>query len=242
MRVLLMIVGVLAGLAGLYCAGSGVTTYRAVDSDGFITSDTATVVSSTLAITAAAAEIETQSENLSSGTALIRVEARREDGGRVFVGIGRAELVQAYLLGSRYEALTEIEFNPFTFNSRTVPGRSTEDLLAPPESRGDIWAASSVGEGLQETSYAVVKDEDGEVVPHTVVIMNAEPSAGIAVEAELAVKYPRLRGTGIAFMAIGTVVFLLGALMVLVAWKTGGGNEDAAPPEPAPEREPPLFG
>lgn len=242
MRALLVIIGVLGGLAGLYCAGSGLTTYRAVDSDGFITSDRATIVSDTLAVTAAAAEIETQSKNLSSGKALIRVQARREDGGRVFVGIGRAELVQAYLLGSRYEALTEIEFSPFEFNSRTVPGRSTEELLAPPESRGDIWAASSAGEGLQETSYAVVKDEDGEVIPHTVVIMNADPSAGIAVEAELAVKYPRLRGTGIAFMIIGTVVFLIGALMVVVAIRSGGGDEEATPPEPEPEREPPLFG
>lgn len=241
MRALLIIIGVLAGLAGLYCAGSGFTTYRAVDSDGFITSDTATIVSDTLAITVAAAEIETQSENLSSGKAVIRVEARREDGGRVFVGIGRAELVQAYLLGSRYEALTEIEFSPLEFNSRTVPGRSTEELLAPPESRGDIWAASAAGEGLQETSYAVVKDEDGEVIPHTVVIMNAEPSAGIAVEADLAVKYPRLRGTGIAFMIIGTVVLLVGALMVVVAIRSGGGD-DEEPPAPEPKREPPLFG
>lgn len=241
MRALLIIIGALAGLAGLYCAGSGVTTYRAVDSDGFITSQTATIVSDTLAVTAAAAEIETQSKNLSSGTALIRVRAQREDGGRVFVGIARAELVQAYLLGSRYEALTEIEFNPFEFNSRTVPGRSTEDLLTPPESRTDIWAASSAGDGMQETSYAVVKDEDGQVIPHTVVIMNADPTAGIAVEAELAVKYPRLRGTGIAFMVIGTVVVALGALMVVVGIRSGGDDEET-PLEPEPEREPPLFG
>ncbi len=242
MRALIVIFGAIAGLAGLYCAGSGFVTYRAVDSEGFITSDTATVVSSTLAITAAAAEIETQSENLSSGTALIRVRAEREDGGAVFVGIGRADLVQAYLLGSRYEALTDLQFNPFEYNARTVPGRSTDELLAPPESRGDVWVASSAGNGLQETSYSVVKGEDGEVVPHTVVIMNAEPAAGIAVEAELAVKYPRLRGTGIAFMIIGTVLLVVGSLMVYLGVRGGGGDEDEAPPEPRPEEEPPLFG
>ncbi len=226
----------------MYCAGSGFVTYQAVDSDGFITSDTATIVSGTLAITTQAAEIETQSENLSSGTALIRVRAEREDGGAVFVGIGRADLVQAYLLGSRYEALTELQFNPFEYNARTVPGRSTDELLTPPESRADVWAASSVGEGAQETSYSVIKGEDGAVVPHTVVIMNAQPSAGIAVEAEFAVKYPRLRGTGIAFMVIGTVLLVVGSLMVYVAIKGGGGDEDEAPPERRPGPEPPLFG
>lgn len=242
MRVLLVILGIIGGLAGLYCAGSGFVTYRAVDSEGFITSDTATVVSSTLAITAAAAEIETQSENLSSGTALIRVRAEREDGGPVFVGIGRADLVQAYLLGSRYEALTEIEFNPFQFNARTVPGRSTSELLAEPESRGDVWVASSVGEGLQEASYSVVKDEDGEVVPHTVVIMNAQPEAGIAVEAELAVKYPRLRGTGIAFMVVGGFVTLIALAMIVIAFRIGPKDEDAEEAPPRPDQEPPLFG
>jgi hypothetical protein len=240
MRVLLVIIGALAGLAGLYCAGSGFVTYRAVDSDGFITSDRAVLVSSALAITTQAVEIETQSRNLSSGSALIRVRASREDGGPVFVGIGRADLVQAYLLGSRYEALTDIQFSPFEFNSRTVPGRSTEDLLDPPESRSDIWAASSAGTGLQETRYSVVKDETGRVVDHIVVIMNADPSAGVAVEAEYAVKYPRLRGTGIAFMVVGTIVCLLGVLAVVVGVRSGGGEEE--PAEPPPEPEPPLFG
>jgi hypothetical protein len=241
MRVLLVIIGALAGLAGLYCAGSGFVTYRAVDSDGFITSDRAVLVSSALAITTQAAEIETESRNLSSGSALIRVRAEREDGGPVFVGIGRSDLVQAYLLGSRYEALTSIQFSPFEFNARTIPGRSTEELLDPPDSRTDIWAASSSGAGLQETSYSVIKDETGRVIDHIVVIMNADPSAGIAVEAEYAVKYPRLRGTGIAFMVIGTVVFLLGTLMVVVGIRSGGDEEDE-PAEPPPEPEPPLFG
>ena len=240
MRVLLVIIGGLAGLAGLYCAGSGFVTYRAVDADGFITSDRATIVSPSLAITTQAAEIETESRNLSSGSALIRVRASREDGGPVFVGIGRADLVQAYLLGTRYEALTDIQFSPFEFNARIIPGRSTDDLLDPPESRTDIWASSSAGTGLQETSYSVIKDETGRVIDHIVVIMNADPSPGVAVEAEYAVKYPRVRGTGIAFMIIGTLVFLVGTLFVVVGVRSGGGEQDLAPPSPEPE--PPLFG
>ncbi len=229
MRVFLIILGALAMLSGFGCAVSGFGTYLAVDSDGYISSKPGELSTATSALVAQTLELEDRSDDpgFREGKVRIRVRAERLDGGEVFIGVGSEDAVGEFLLGTGYAHMTGIEFDPLSFDENIVPGsqpaRPPEDLPA--------WIASVSGPGKQELNWRVRRGENA------FVIMNADGSQGVAVRAELAVKFPYVCGFGIAFMVIGTLVFVLGIFLVVLPLRSRGtaavdagpdGDEEAA--------------
>lgn len=208
MRVFLVILGALAMLLGFGCAVSGFGTYRAVDSDGYISSGPGELSTATYALVSQTLELEERSDDpgFREGKVRIRIRAERLDGGEVFIGVGREDVVGAFLLGSTYARMTSIEFDPLSYDENIVPG--TQPARAPGGS--SAWLASISGPGEQELDWRVRGGE------HAFVVMNADASRGVAVRADLAVKLPYVRGFGIAFMVIGTLVFVAGVLMVVL--------------------------
>lgn len=221
MRVFLVILGVLSTLLGFGCAVSGFATYRAVDSDGYISSGKGELTTITSAIVGETVELEDRSDDpgFREGKVRIRIRAARMDGGEIFIGVGQAEAVEAYLRGTPYEVVNEIEFDPLGYEGNVVPGSGTPN---PPAEASD-WVASVSGRGEQELDWRV---RGG---PHAFVVMNADGSAPVTVEANLAVKLPYVRGFGIAFMVIGAVLLIAGVLLIALPIRSrnrGRGPEE----------------
>jgi len=207
-RVFLVILGALVALLGAGCALSGFGTYRAVDADGYISSDPGRVETAAGALVVRTSEVEDRSddEGFREGRVRIRVAAERPDGGAVFIGIGPTGDVDEYLRGTAYELITEVEFEPLRFEGVDSPG--TRPAGSPTERT--FWSANATGVGRQELNWPVARGE------HTLVIMNAEGTPGVAVEADVGVKLPYLRGFGIGLMAFGVVLLIAGISMVVL--------------------------
>jgi hypothetical protein len=220
-RIFLIILGALSMLLGFGCAVSGFGTFRVVDSDGYISSGPGEITTATAAIVARTSEIEDRSDDsgFREGKVRVRIRAARGDGGDIFIGIATAEAVEAYLRGTPYEVVRAIEFDPLAYEGDIVPGSGSP---ASPAGAVD-WVASASGRGEQELDWRV---QGGS---HAFVIMNADGSARVTVEADLAVKLPYVRGFGVAFMVAGAVLLGSGLLLILLPLR----NRKKQPPESA---------
>jgi hypothetical protein len=139
----------------------------------------------------------------------------------VFVGIARSTDVDAYLRGSSYDEVTDVEYSPFRATYRAHPGPGKP---AAPADQG-IWAASTHGTGTQRLDWKV---EDGK---WSVVVMNADGSPGVTAGISA--------GAKVAWMAaIGWSS--LGAGLLLLAGSAGLFVVSARPRRrpPAPVAEP----
>ena len=214
MRAFLVILGALVALLGAGCAASGFGTYRAVDADGYISSDAGHVETATGAFVVRTSEVEDRSDDdgFREGRVRIRVGAEREDGGAVFIGIGRSDEVDEFLRGTSFELIEAVEFNPLRLEGLIRPGTG---MSVSPVGRS-TWVSSTAGTGRQELDWPVARGE------HTLVVMNAEGSPGVALQADMGVKFPYLRGFGIGLMVFGVVLLIAGACLVILPLRHRG--------------------
>jgi hypothetical protein len=136
----------------------------------------------------------------------VRVAATASGAGAVFVGIGPAADVEAYLGGVERRRLTDA----------TVGGRTGVELLpggAPvgtPTAQG-FWVASDAGPGARQVTWAATEGR------WAVVVMNADGSRPVAAEVAAGVTAPMLRGLWTALYATAALVLVAGVLLVALA-------------------------
>lgn len=214
-------------LLGFGCAVSGFGTFRVVDSDGYISSGPGELTTTAAAIVAQTSEIEDRSDDpgFREGKVRVRIRAARSDGGEVFIGIASAEAVEAYLRGSPYEVVREIEFDPLAYEGDIVPGGRVPGSPA----EAVDWVASASGRGEQELDWQVRSGS------HAFVIMNADGSAGVTVEANLAVKLPYVRGFGVALMVAGVLLLTAGLLLIALPLRGRRSPPSAGGEDPQPD-------
>ena len=119
----------------------------------------------------------------------------------VFVAVGPADRVTAYLSGAPYA---------------TVTGSGPDDVVshygagqpAPPRTAG-FWAAQAAGAGTQVLRWTAREGD------WTVAAMNPDGSAGVAVRADAGVSAPGLARLAAELIAGGIV---LGALSAALIW------------------------
>jgi hypothetical protein len=216
-RIVMTVVGALLIVISLgFGAIGGVLTWAHAtqrDSDGFFTSGTHRLESITAAIT---------SEDLDLGVgpgrgdrdfdlgdvATVRLRAESQAQRPIFIGIGPARDVDAYLANVAHAEIDSIDFRPFrvTYDVRAGAARAT-----PPGSQ-NFWAASAQGVGAQQLEW------DLESGRWTIVVMNANGARGVAVDADAGVKADWVLPLGIgllvgfgAFALLGTVLLVVGA-------------------------------
>jgi hypothetical protein len=213
-RVALLIVGSLLALVsvGMLAGGGAVVGIHATqrDSDGFYSSDTSTFATSTYAVT---------SDDLDLGIHVdgdwapfddlgtVRVRVTGTDRGSVFVGIGPADRVGAYLAGSAHDRIVDVEGRDLRPTYERVDG---EIAPAPP---GDqtFWVASATGPGTQELRWDVASGT------WAVVVMNADASRGVDVDANVGLKTGLLLPIGIGLLLAALVIGGLAAFAIVVA-------------------------
>jgi hypothetical protein len=156
------------------------------------------------------------------GPTSVRVQATPQGPTPAFVGIARSADVERYLGATAHAEITDFEVDPFRAEMRDSGGSGRP---APPGSQ-DFWAMSAAGSGTQTVDWPV---QDGD---WTVVVMNADSSAGVAVDVAVGAKTGVLLPIGIGMAAVALVTFIGGIAMVVAGSSSGPSGGPARPVVP----------
>lgn len=149
----------------------------------------------------------------------VSLTATSGSGKDIFIGIAPPDDVQKFLLGVPYDAASRIENGAFV--SKPVPGST---LPAPAPGEQSFWDASSSGRDAS-IDWANQAGED------VLVVMNADGSPGVVADLSAAIGSPKLFPTTAGALVVGTVLFFLGILLLVLgirAGRKGGGASVSA--------------
>ncbi|MGK5110726.1 hypothetical protein [Geodermatophilus sp. CPCC 205506] len=141
----------------------------------------------------------------SLGTA--RLEVTGTGAGEVFVGVAAATDVAEYLDGVQRTVVDGLGFDGPASRSDALPGGAPAALPGDQ----DFWIAAAAGAGTQEVTW---EPADGE---WAFVVMNADGSAGVDVEARIGAEAPALGGVGWAALVVGSVLTVPAARLLVRA-------------------------
>jgi hypothetical protein len=228
MKIVVIILGALLALAGAGCAAGGTTLAVLVGGDGWIESDSGRLNTPTYALVSEVADIADEDPDGADfiddlDDFRLRFEAESSSGSRdVFIGVGRAGDVSQYLAGVEHDVVNDIEFDDLQIDTTLVAGDDE------PESPGDqdFWVDSISGSGRQELDWEVRSGS------YRFVVMNADASRGVDVDAQFALKIPYAMQIAIGLIVVGAVVLVLGVIIILLAVRS-------SPSRPAPAAQPP---
>lgn len=231
MRVFLIILGALLAMGGVACGASGIAAYRAVDSDGFVSAGghMSTVTAAFVSDTAEFEDID-DGDAGRVGKVRIRIRAESHDGNPVFIGIGPAAFVEQAVSSGSFEVVRSFDWDPFRFN-----GVQRGETAPQPRFDRSGLVAMAEGPGRQEVVWRLSEGS------WRVIIMNADGSPGVDVEASFGARFPYLRQFAIVAMVLGAFLLLLGVLLIVfqARRKPAAGS---MPPMPAGDEPPPATG
>ena len=211
-RVTRMVVGSLMALlgVGLALAGAGVLIANGVlrDGEGFFTTSTQRFATTGRAL--ATRDLSVVSgvplDLAASDFATVRIRVRpRDPNDALFVGIGRADDVANYLVGTSYERLQSVDWEPFSVETISRDGAR---VPAAPQTRS-IWVAQAGGSGPQTLRWKVRSGT------WSVVVMNADARPGVAFEASVGATIKHVVALGLGLLIVGGM-FVLGALALII--------------------------
>ena len=228
-KVVMLVVGTLLVLLGGAAAiGALVLGWFFVvqRADGFITGPEGTLRTQTHALVSERLDLVTDDQSptglRSEDIGRLLVQATATDpASAVFVGIAPVGEVESYLSGIAHTVVTDLRFEPFDATYRDVPGGDTP--AAP--SAQQFWVASAEGTGTQQVEWDL---RDG---TWTVVVMNADASAGIGVDVRAGIHIDLLGPAVLALLVIGLVLLAVG-VPLLLAGAVGLGRHGPPPPGP----------
>jgi hypothetical protein len=208
-RVVALVVGVLLLVpgVGLVAAGGLLLWAHGVHrSDGFVTSPEDRFSTSTHALVSERIDLRTGADWLPVSTALgdARVEVTPDGGEEVFVGVARATDAAAYLRGVSRTEVEALGFDSPLGHDDQRPGGAP----AGPPAGQDFWIAQASGTGAQQVTWPTAEGD------WMFVIMNADGSSGIDVDARIGAEFPALGTVAWAVLIIGAGVTVIGVLLV----------------------------
>lgn len=189
----------IATAAALFWAGSYKT-----DDDGYYTSASHTYSTPTRALTTENVDIDTGVPSwlgASDRLGRIRIDPK---GAGAFVGVGPTSDVNAYLDQVGHDEITDLEFDPFSLDTARRAGEARPAMPA----AQTFWAATST-QG-RELEWKVRKGD------WTVVMMNADGSPGVSVDATAGAKVPLVRSLAWGFAIPGAVLAALSLVLVTI--------------------------
>ena len=224
-RIALVVAGSLASLvaAGLLAIG-GLALWgdSQKDSDGYISTDTHRFEAGTRALATENLDVDlgdadwiAQSNDL--GKVRVQIESRGDK--PVFVGIAPTSDVEDYLAGVSHSTLTDVSTSPFKAEYDDHAGDRRP--VAPADSR--IWAASEHGSGKQTLNWEI---EDGD---WSVVVMNADGSAGVDADVSTGAEVPFLSALGWTAVGSGGFVLIVGVGLLIMAIRRPSNPSGTAP-------------
>lgn len=235
-RTVLVILGsllILLGGASLIGGGVALWTHAQRDADGYHTAGPERLTTEAFALTAPSLDVDlTGPDAVYAGDLLgdlrITVESRKADT-PVFVGIGPADDVARYLDGVRRSEVADFDADPFTVS---YVQRAGGQPAADPGTQ-DFWAASDTGTGRRTVTWNVA---DGN---WSIVVMNADRSAGVDADVSLGGTLPVLLPAAIAALVVGGLLLILGIVIIVLTIATRRTIGQPAPAAPGPVEQAP---
>jgi hypothetical protein len=132
-------------------------------------------------------------------------------GDSLFIGIGPADEVAAYLADVGHDEVSDIELSPFSAEYSAQPGGAPAEE---PTSQ-TFWTESVSGTGTQTLTAEVPAGE------WSVVVMNADGSAGVGADLSVGATLPIIGWVAFSALVIGGVLFLAGIALVLLGLRKG---------------------
>ncbi|RYC13866.1 DUF4389 domain-containing protein [Nocardioides zhouii] len=212
-RVVTMVLGclTLAAAGGLLAGGATLAVLQGTfqDDDGFYMSADEELTTATYALSSV--NLETK---IDDGAGFIpdrllgetRVRVAALDGAPVFVGIGPTDEVRAYLADVGHTVVVDFDAADtggtpvYEDSSGGAPGTAPAEALR--------WSAQSAGSGTQDLVWSV---DDGD---WTVVVMNADGSANVAVDVSVGAELPAMWWVVAALSILGACLLLLSAVLI----------------------------
>jgi hypothetical protein len=192
------------------------------DSDGYLSTDTHQFEAGTRALATENLDVDLDgSEWLMDTNDLgeVRLQVESQDDKPVFVGIARTSDVEDYLAGVSHSTLTDVNTSPFEADYDHHAGDRRP--AAPAESQ--IWAASEHGSGKQTLNWEI---EDGD---WSVVVMNADGSAGVDADISTGATVPFLDELGWTGIGSGGFVLVLGVALLVMGIRRPSNPSGTAP-------------
>jgi hypothetical protein len=221
-KVVLIVLGVIAALAGLALAIGGIALTALFGPDGTYDAPRERLDTPTHALVSEPVELENDAPVGSGfGGVKVRLGARSNERDAIFVGIGRARDVDAYLRGAAVDVITEWSWDDGdAITKERIDGEATPD--APGDQ--DFWEVRSVGVGDQRVTW---KLRNG---THRLVVMNADASPGVDVAAKWGVEIPWIFPLGIGLLVAALLALILAVVLIVFGVRARTAPVVTAPP------------
>jgi hypothetical protein len=211
-RVVRLVFGSLFLLAALALIGSAT---------GYFTTHTHHYQTSSYALSTEGLDVSGVTGALEAGLLRLRITATTNDAAKpLFIGIAHTADVDRYLARVEHDELRDIEFDPFKVDYRRL-GTGAPTALPSTQS---FWQAHASGTGTQTISWPV---ESGH---WSAVVMNADGSRHVTVNAQLAARLSGAWWFVAAFIALGALS-LAGGIALLRAGARKQSSKLASPTE-----------
>lgn len=137
----------------------------------------------------------------------VRIQGTSVGGEGLFIGIAATGDVDGYLSGVGYDEVTSLDVDGSTITSVEYQSHQGTAVPMAPGSEG-FWAASTEGTGTQTLDWSI---ESGN---WSVVVMNADASAGVAADLIFGAKISNFIAAAWIAMVIGLVSVLGGGYLL----------------------------
>jgi hypothetical protein len=230
-QIAMIIIGSIAALIGLglLLSATAIAVAGHSRTDGFVTTGTAPLSTDRFAVTVPGVGIDVRGPDEAYARKLlgtVRIRATAADPSvPVFVGIGRTADVDRYLEGVGHADVTDIEARPVAVDYADHAGSAPRS--AP--TAQTFWDSSDSGTGTRTLDWDVAAGD------WTVVVMNADGSAGVAADVDLGGTLPVLRWATISLFVAGGLLLAAGILLIVLPLATrrrGPGPFPGAPAVP----------
>jgi hypothetical protein len=138
----------------------------------------------------------------------------------VFVGMARPADVQRYLGGVEYVTAHGAPGNRVTYTEHDGQAPAT------PPASAVSWTAQATGTGTQTLEFDAQRQRGDQVV----VVMNADGSRSVSGRAESTVTQPSLPGIASGLLAVGVVLGVGAALLIVEPLRRVRGQAGSGPP------------
>jgi hypothetical protein len=187
----------LAAMAAVAGAGLSWASSKQDDS-GYYTTSTQRMSTGTHAI----ATDDLDVDGVPSSFGKVRIDVASANGKPLFTGVAPTRDVDAYLRGTAHATLTDVDFDPFEPSYRTTTGSGPATR---PADQG-FWAAT--GDGSKPLDWKV---RDGE---WSVVVMNADGSAGVDTRVSAGASLPFVDALEVAAWIAAALLLALGGVLL----------------------------
>ena len=198
--------GLLAALAFLAAGGTltwALQSYR--DSSGYFTTHAHHYQTSSYGLSTESLDVSGVTGALESGLGKLRITVSSANATKpLFIGIARTQDVKRYLGRVEHDELRDISFDPFRIDYRRL---GTAAPPAPPATQS-FWQTHASGTGTQTISWPIKEGH------WSAVVMNADGSRKVTVDARLAARLAGAWWFVAAFLALGALSLAGGAALL----------------------------